>query len=91
MVPHCSSDLHFSVISDAEYLFMCLLVLSFLEKYPFRSSVHFVIGLFFAVELYKLFVHLEIKTLSVTLFANTVSHSVDCLFILWFPLLCKSF
>ena len=34
---------------------------------------------------------LKINPLSVTSVANIFSHSVGCLFVLWFPLLCKSF
>ena len=46
-------------------------------------NVIFQIELFFSVvELYELFVYLEIKPLLATSFANVFTYSVDCLFIL---------
>ena len=42
----------------------------------------FILFYFFDVELHPLFIYVDINLLSVTLFTNIFSHSVDCLFVL---------
>ena len=74
------------VISDAEHLFMGLLVIcrSSLKDCLFRSPVHFWIGLFiFLLSGMSCLCILEIKPLPVASFADIFSHPVDCLFILF--------
>ena len=75
-------------MSNAEHLFICLLVI--FGEMSFRSSAHFLIGFFafLILSCMSCLYILEINPLSVASFAVIFSHSEGCLFILFSFLCC---
>ena len=97
VIPHCSFELHFLIVSNVEHFFICLLAICvFFEGNTYLGLVtpfFFFWGgvkLFALIELYELCDVLDINPLSLKLFANIFSHFVGCLFIFFDSFFCCS-